>query len=73
MAHTRPKRRYFESSPFKPPAEEPVVVFEVGARVSHDSYGLGRIVSVQNTSSVQVDFGTHTRHVALPCKKLLNL
>lgn len=73
MAHTRPKRRYYESSPFKPPAEEPDVIFEPGARVSHDSYGLGRVVSAQGTRSVQVDFSGETRHIPLPCKKLLNL
>jgi hypothetical protein len=67
------QRRYHASSPFKRPAEVPDEVYEVAARVSHDTYGLGRIVSVQGTTSAQVDFGDQVRHVPLPCPALVNL
>lgn len=66
-------RRYHASSPFKRPEEVPAETYEVAARVSHDTYGLGRVVSVQGTTSAQVDFGDQVRHVPLPCRALVNL
>jgi len=66
-------RRHHPSSPFQPdPITEPVV-FEVGARVSHDTYGLGRIASCQGDRSVEVDFGTDRKFIPLPCAKLVTL
>jgi hypothetical protein len=71
-ASPRP-RRYHPSSPFQAKPEVPAEVYEVGARVSHDTFGLGRVVSVQGTSSVQVDFGEGPKHIPLPCAKMTNL
>ena len=68
-----PRRRHHASSPFQPGPEVVDEVFEPGARVSHDAYGLGRVVSVQGDKSAQVDFGDQVRHVPLPCKALTNL
>ena len=68
-----PQRRYHASSPFKRPAEVPDEVDEVAARVNHDTYGPGRVVSVQGTTSAEVDFGDQVRHVPLPCPALVNL
>jgi len=48
-------------------------VYEAGARVSHDAFGLGRVVSVQGTTSVQVDFGSGARHIPLPCRTMTAL
>ncbi|WP_235833633.1 hypothetical protein [Aeromicrobium chenweiae] len=48
-------------------------VYEVGARVSHDTYGMGRIVSIQGTTSAQVDFGDGPKHIPLPCSKMTAL
>ncbi|WP_433166454.1 hypothetical protein [Kribbella sp. CA-247076] len=50
-------RRHLSTSPFKPRDPEPVKVFEAGQRVSHDKEGLGRVVSVDSTQAVVVDFG----------------
>ncbi|TDO43099.1 hypothetical protein EV643_11932 [Kribbella sp. VKM Ac-2527] len=50
-------RRHLSTSPFKPREPEPVKVFEVGERVSHDKEGLGRIASVDGGHAVVVDFG----------------
>ena len=68
-----PRRKFHASSPFQPQAVEPDAVYEVSARVSHDTYGLGRIVSIQGTRSAQVDFGDQVRHVPLPCRALVSL
>ena len=73
MATSPRRRRYHPSSPFQAKPEVPEEVYEVGARVSHDTYGLGRIVSLQGTSSVQVDFGDGAKHIPLPCAKMTNL
>ena len=50
-------RRHLSTSPFKPRVPDPVKVFEVGQRVSHDKEGLGRISSVEGTYAVVVDLG----------------
>ena len=50
-------RRHLSTSPFKPRVPDPIKVFEVGQRVSHDKEGLGRISSVDGTYAVVVDFG----------------
>lgn len=68
-----PRRQFHSSSPFKPEPVVPDESFEVDARVCHDAYGLGRVVSVYGSSSAQVDFGDQVRHVPLPCRQLTNL
>ncbi|MBC7630814.1 hypothetical protein [Aeromicrobium sp.] len=73
MATSPRRRRYHPSSPFQAKPEVPAEVYEVGARVSHDTFGLGRIVSIQGTQSVQVDFGADVKHIPLPCAKMTNL
>ena len=73
MATSPRRRRYHPSSPFQAKPEVPDEVYEAGARVSHDTFGLGRIVSVQGTTSVQVDFGNGATHIPLPCAKMTNL
>ncbi|HET6299775.1 MAG TPA: hypothetical protein VFG33_40815 [Kribbella sp.] len=50
-------RRHLATSPFKPRVPDPIKVFEVGERVSHDKEGLGRISSVDGGTAVVVDFG----------------
>lgn len=46
--------------------------FAVGDRVTHDTYGLGRIVA-QEEAAVTVDFGSHQVRVASPFSKLTKL
>ncbi|MEJ7636216.1 hypothetical protein [Aeromicrobium sp.] len=73
MATSPRRRRYHASSPFQAGPEVIDEVYEVGARVSHDTFGLGRIVSIQGTQSAQVDFGDEVKHIPLPCAKMTNL
>jgi hypothetical protein len=73
MATSPRRRRYHPSSPFQAKPEIADEVYEVGARVSHDTFGLGRIVSLQGTQSAQVDFGDEVKHIPLPCAKMTNL
>jgi hypothetical protein len=67
-------RRHLESSPFASPAQPaPTQAFTERDRVSHDRYGLGRIVRVEGTSAVVVEFGAERRRICAPFVKLTKL
>lgn len=66
-------RRHLSSSPFAPPAEVDHPTYAVGDRVCHDTYGLGRVISVEGPVAVSVDFGGFTRRVPLPTPRLFAL
>jgi len=61
------------NSPFKDRVPAPVEVFEVDDRVSHDTHGLGQIVSLVNGNSVLVRFGEEKLLIATPYPKLHKL
>jgi len=66
------RRRHLASSPF-PPEPEPVLEqFESGDLVSHDSYGMGRVVAAE-VAAVTVDFGSQTVRIPTPFRKLSKL
>ena len=67
-----PRGRHLASSPFKPKVELPIEVFESGDLVSHDSYGVGRVVNVES-DAVTVDFRDQTVRVASPYRKMTKL
>jgi hypothetical protein len=66
------RRRHLASSPFQPRPEPVVQQFALEDRVSHDSYGLGRVVGVDE-GAVTVDFGSQTVRIATPFNKLEKL
>lgn len=68
-------RRYLPGSPFNVPEAPaaPVTRYVPQDQVTHDKYGLGTIVSVEEGIAVTVDFGTHTRRVSTPCAKMIKL
>ncbi|WP_041307169.1 CarD family transcriptional regulator [Intrasporangium calvum] len=68
-AHPRPRPA---SSPFKPHVEPEVEDFTVGDRVSHDSYGVGRVVGI-DASGATVDFSGRTIRVTTPFRKMTKL
>jgi len=45
----------------------------VDDRVSHDTYGLGRVVGVESGIAVLVDFGPRKLRITTPCAKLTRL
>ncbi|MQA96499.1 MAG: hypothetical protein GEV11_18315 [Streptosporangiales bacterium] len=68
-----PQRKHLATSPFKPPAEPPPVeVFDLDDRVSHDKYGLGRVIEV-SPDAVIVDFGPSRVRITAPYPKLIKL
>jgi hypothetical protein len=69
-----PTRRYLPGSPFNVPVvERPVETYSLRDLVTHDKYGLGSVVGVEDETAVLVDFGTHRMRVLLPCAKLIKL
>ena len=70
---TSPSRRYLSSSPFAPPAEVVHPTYAIGDRVCHDTFGLGRVINVEGTIAVSIDFGSFTRRITLPAARLFAL
>jgi hypothetical protein len=68
-AHTRPRHA---SSPFQPHPEPIIEQYVLGDRVSHDSYGLGRVVGV-DAGGATVDFGGGTVRITTPFRKMTKL
>ena len=67
---SRPK--HLSSSPFALPVEQIVDVFEIGDRVSHDLYGLGKVTKI-DSHAVTVDFGEQSVRIKPPFAKLHHL
>lgn len=65
-------QRHLATSPFKPEPEPPIEQFSVDDRVSHDTYGLGRVVRT-DYSAVTVDFGTLEVRIPSPFHKMEKL
>ncbi|MFF2148746.1 hypothetical protein [Kitasatospora sp. NPDC058190] len=68
-------RRPLPSSPFKPQVEAPRKHFAVGDRVTHDGYGLGRVIGVEGDGdiAVLVDFGSRQERVTQPYTAMFKL
>jgi hypothetical protein len=67
-------RRYLPSSPFKPPPEPPPVEqYEVHDLVTHDKYGLGRVVLVEGDTAVVVDFAPRKVRILTPFARMSKL
>ncbi|OKI03330.1 hypothetical protein DR950_39495 [Kitasatospora xanthocidica] len=75
MRKTPAVRRPLPTSPFKPRPDAPPKLFAVGDRVSHDKYGLGRVLAVEDGAyaAVLVDFGTRQERIAPPYAALFTL
>jgi hypothetical protein len=67
-------RRYLPGSPFNAPAaRRPVETFAVHDQVTHDKYGLGVILGVEEDVAVLVDFRPQQLRIPVPCAKLTKL
>jgi hypothetical protein len=68
-------RRYLPASPFNVLATPapPIEQFAVSDRVSHDTYGLGTVITVENDVAILVDFGTLRARIVAPYAKLVKL
>jgi hypothetical protein len=72
--HSAASRRHLSASPFNVrPIAEPVETFAVGDRVSHDTYGLGRVSAIENETTAVVDFSAGQMRLTPPYHKLFKL
>lgn len=67
-------RRLLPTSPFGPaPSDPPAEVFAEQDQVTHDRYGLGRVISVPDDATLDIDFGGRRMRIMVPCAKLAKL
>lgn len=69
MTPSPARRRHLASSPFRPDPEPVIEQYASGDLVSHDSYGMGRVIGVE-ADAVTVDFGTQTVRITSPFRKM---
>lgn len=68
------RRRHLPTSPFSPPPADPAPEdYCLHDRVTHEKYGLGRVIGVEEGVAVIVDFGPPTLRIAAPYHKLVKL
>ncbi|MGP4114297.1 hypothetical protein ACTWP5_25730 [Streptomyces sp. 4N509B] len=68
-----PKRRHLPTSPFKTPVTPPPEQFAVGDQVTHDMYGLGRVIGIEDDVAALVDFGSVRERIPSPYTKMSKL
>lgn len=76
MTKSAGSRRHLPSSPFNRPTleEPPIERYEAGDRVSHDQFGLGRVLAVEgDNAAVLVDFSGRQGRILSPFSKLAKL
>jgi hypothetical protein len=67
-------RRYLPTSPFNVPDNSPPIEhFAVQDRVTHDQFGLGVVIGVEEEIAVLVDFGSRQERITSPYAKLIKL
>ena len=65
-------QRHLASSPFKPNLEPTIEQYAVDDLVSHDSYGMGRVIQVE-AAAVTVDFRSQVVRITSPFRKMSKL
>jgi hypothetical protein len=67
-------RRHLPTSPFAaaPPAP-PAEHFAEQDQVTHDKYGLGRVITVEDDAALVIDFGARRVRITIPCANLTKL
>ncbi|HEX9041076.1 MAG TPA: hypothetical protein VF838_08600 [Trebonia sp.] len=67
-------RRQLPSSPFKPPPEAPPVErYALDDLVTHEKYGLGRVILVEGETAVVVDFAPRRVRIMAPFTRMVKL
>ena len=64
--------RHLATSPFAPKPERPIEDFACDYLVTHDSYGVGRVVNAE-AAAVTVDFRNQTVRIPSPFRKMTKL
>ncbi|SEG78617.1 hypothetical protein SAMN04489712_112101 [Thermomonospora echinospora] len=68
------RRRHLPTSPFKPPSVGPEPeTYALDDQVTHEKYGLGRVIGVEEGVAVTIDFGLPILRIVAPYHKLVKL
>jgi hypothetical protein len=73
MKLPRAPRKHLPTSPFSPPVAPIIEQYVLDDQVTHDKYGLGRIIRVEQSVAVIVDFGIQKIRIKAPYPKLFKL
>ncbi|MCG7210381.1 hypothetical protein [Streptomyces arenae] len=66
-------KRHLPTSPFKAAVPPPPKHFAVGDQVTHDMYGLGRVIGMEGEVAALVDFGSAQMRILSPYAKMTKL
>ncbi|MDQ0993742.1 hypothetical protein [Streptomyces sp. V3I7] len=66
-------KRHLPTSPFKAPVTTAPKHFAVGDQVTHDTYGLGRVIGIEDGIAALVDFGSERIRILSPYSKMTKL
>jgi hypothetical protein len=72
MTSSAGPRRHLATSPFRPDPEPIIEQFAIDDLVSHDSYGMGRVIQVEE-AAVTVDFRSQKVRITSPFLKMSRL
>jgi hypothetical protein len=72
---TKPEapKRHLPTSPFKAPVIPAPEQFAAGDQVTHDMYGLGRVIGIEEGIAALVDFGSARMRILSPYAKMTKL
>ncbi len=65
--------RPLPTSPFTRAVPRELPTFVVGDRITHDTYGLGRVLVVHDASYLTIDFGGDVRRVAITSRGIVKI
>ncbi|MEU5363353.1 hypothetical protein ABZ354_07610 [Streptomyces sp. NPDC005925] len=66
-------KRHLPTSPFKTRVTPAPMCFAVGDQVTHDMFGLGRVIGVEDGIAALVDFGSTQERILSPYAKMTKL
>lgn len=66
-------KRHLPTSPFKAPVAPAPKHFAIDDQVTHDVYGLGRVVGIEDGIAALVDFGSTQMRILSPYAKMTKL
>ncbi|MFI0153372.1 hypothetical protein [Streptomyces lydicus] len=73
MTKSAAPKRYLTTSPFKAPVAPVPKHFAVGDQVTHDMYGLGRVIGIEDGIAALVDFTSTQERILSPYAKMSKL
>ncbi|MGW3266610.1 hypothetical protein [Streptomyces sp. NPDC001056] len=73
MTKPAASKRHLPTSPFKAPVAPVPKHFALGDQVTHDMYGLGRVIGVEEGVAALVDFGSAQKRILSPYTKMTKL